>query len=281
MLDTLLAKVVGTQNDRELKRLRPIVAEVNALEPAIQALSDEQLRGKTAEFRQRARQRRDARRSAAGSLRRRPRGRPPRAQHAALRRAAHRRRGAPQGQDRRDEDRRGQDARRDAARLPQRARRQGRPRRHRQRLPRPPRLGVDGQDLPLPRDDGRRHPARPQRRRAAGRLRRRHHLRHEQRVRLRLPPRQHEVRARALRAARAPLRDRRRGRQHPHRRGADAAHHLRPGRGVDRPVLRGRPHHPEAEDGRRHPAATPRPRIARRSKRPATTSRTRSTRPSR
>jgi preprotein translocase subunit SecA len=53
MLDTLLAKVVGTQNDRELKRLRPLVAEVNALEPSIQALSDAQLRGKTAEFRQR------------------------------------------------------------------------------------------------------------------------------------------------------------------------------------------------------------------------------------
>ena len=53
MLDTLLAKVVGTQNDRELKRLRPIVTQVNALEPAIQALSDEKLRGKTIEFRQR------------------------------------------------------------------------------------------------------------------------------------------------------------------------------------------------------------------------------------
>src|SRR6185436_14772438 len=53
MLDTLLAKVVGTQNDRELKRLRPIVAEVNAFEPAIKSLSDEQLRAKTAEFRQR------------------------------------------------------------------------------------------------------------------------------------------------------------------------------------------------------------------------------------
>jgi preprotein translocase subunit SecA len=53
MLDTLLAKVVGTQNDRELKRLRPIVTEVNAFEPAIKALSDEQLRSKTAEFRQR------------------------------------------------------------------------------------------------------------------------------------------------------------------------------------------------------------------------------------
>src|SRR6266571_1883169 len=53
MLDTLLAKVVGTQNDRDLKRLRPIVAEVSALESRIQALSDEQLRAKTAEFRQR------------------------------------------------------------------------------------------------------------------------------------------------------------------------------------------------------------------------------------
>ncbi len=53
MLDTLLAKVVGTQNERELKRLRPIVAEVSALEPAIQVLSDDDLRGKTIEFRQR------------------------------------------------------------------------------------------------------------------------------------------------------------------------------------------------------------------------------------
>src|SRR5260221_14209860 len=53
MLDTLLAKVVGTQNDRELKRLRPIVAEVNALEPSIETLADDHLRGKTVEFRQR------------------------------------------------------------------------------------------------------------------------------------------------------------------------------------------------------------------------------------
>src|SRR5436305_14351378 len=53
MLQTLLAKVVGTQNERELKRLRPIVGQVNAFESAIQILSDEQLRAKTAEFRQR------------------------------------------------------------------------------------------------------------------------------------------------------------------------------------------------------------------------------------
>ena len=83
------------------------------------------------------------------------------------------------------------------------------------------------------------------------------------------------------RPARAPLRDRRRSRQHPHRRGADAADHLGPGRGVDRPLLRSRSHHPEAEAGRGHAAATSRPRIAKRSRRPATTSSTRSTRPSR
>src|SRR5712691_598467 len=53
MLQTLLAKVVGTQNERELKRLRPIVEEVNVFEPAIQALTDEQLRAKTVEFRAR------------------------------------------------------------------------------------------------------------------------------------------------------------------------------------------------------------------------------------
>src|SRR6478736_1342973 len=53
MLETLLAKVVGTQNQRELKRLRPIVAQVNALEPQTETLADEQLSGKTIEFRQR------------------------------------------------------------------------------------------------------------------------------------------------------------------------------------------------------------------------------------
>ena len=60
----------------------------------------------------------------------------------------------------------------------------------------------------------------------------RHHLRHQQRVRLRLPARQHGAGPRRVRAARAVLRHRRRGGQHPHRRGAHAADHLRPGRGV-------------------------------------------------
>src|SRR5205085_8271396 len=53
MIDKLLSKIVGTQNERELKKLRPVVAAVNVLEPQIQALSDEQLRGKTAELKAR------------------------------------------------------------------------------------------------------------------------------------------------------------------------------------------------------------------------------------
>jgi len=53
MIGQLLAKVIGTQNEREIKRLRPTVAAINALEPQIQALSDDQLRDKTIEFRQR------------------------------------------------------------------------------------------------------------------------------------------------------------------------------------------------------------------------------------
>ena len=53
IVDTLLAKVIGTQNERDLKRLRPFVAAINAKEPEIEKLSDEQLRGKTAEFRAR------------------------------------------------------------------------------------------------------------------------------------------------------------------------------------------------------------------------------------
>ena len=54
LVDTLLAKVIGTANDRELKRIRPLIAEINSKEADVQGLSDEQLRGRTVEFRQRA-----------------------------------------------------------------------------------------------------------------------------------------------------------------------------------------------------------------------------------
>ena len=49
----VLKKIFGSQNERTLKRLAPVVSEINDFEPEMQKLSDEQLRGKTAEFRQR------------------------------------------------------------------------------------------------------------------------------------------------------------------------------------------------------------------------------------
>ncbi|MGH9411347.1 MAG: preprotein translocase subunit SecA, partial [Vicinamibacterales bacterium] len=52
-IDKALAKVFGTANDRWIKRMRPVVTDINALEPQVQSLSDDQLRDKTAEFRQR------------------------------------------------------------------------------------------------------------------------------------------------------------------------------------------------------------------------------------
>jgi preprotein translocase subunit SecA len=53
MIDRLLAKVFGTQHERDIKKLAPRAQKINALEPAIKALSDEQLAGKTQEFRDR------------------------------------------------------------------------------------------------------------------------------------------------------------------------------------------------------------------------------------
>ena len=53
MLGQLLAKVIGTQNDRELKRLMPLVAKINDLEASVKPLSDDQFKAKTAGFKER------------------------------------------------------------------------------------------------------------------------------------------------------------------------------------------------------------------------------------
>lgn len=53
MLTKILQKVVGTKNERELKRLKPIVERINALEPSMQKLSDAELQRKTVEFKER------------------------------------------------------------------------------------------------------------------------------------------------------------------------------------------------------------------------------------
>ncbi len=53
MFDAILAKIFGTKNERELKKLRPLVVAINELEPAMRRLSDAELAAKTAEFKQR------------------------------------------------------------------------------------------------------------------------------------------------------------------------------------------------------------------------------------
>ena len=51
--DKILTKIFGTANDRLMKRLWPVVAQINGFEEGLKLLSDEQLRAKTVEFRAR------------------------------------------------------------------------------------------------------------------------------------------------------------------------------------------------------------------------------------
>ena len=50
---SILTKIFGSQNERYLKSIKPIVAKINGFEPAIKSLTDEQLGQKTVEFKQR------------------------------------------------------------------------------------------------------------------------------------------------------------------------------------------------------------------------------------
>ena len=84
MFDELLTKIFGSRNDRLIKQYQRKVAQINKLEPAIQALSDAELQGKTQEFRDRI---------AKGATT------DERARHAPLRRAADRRHGVERRQD--------------------------------------------------------------------------------------------------------------------------------------------------------------------------------------
>ena len=56
MFVKLMTKLFGSRNDRLLKQMRKEVAKINALEPVIEALSDEELKAKTTEFRERIEQ---------------------------------------------------------------------------------------------------------------------------------------------------------------------------------------------------------------------------------
>ncbi|MGD0168615.1 MAG: preprotein translocase subunit SecA [Smithella sp.] len=53
MLESILRKIVGTKNDRELKRLSLLLNEVNNFEPTMMSLTDEELRAKTPYFKER------------------------------------------------------------------------------------------------------------------------------------------------------------------------------------------------------------------------------------
>jgi len=53
MLNFIMQKIIGTQNERELKKMQRTAEAINAIEPEVSALSDEKLRLKTVEFKQR------------------------------------------------------------------------------------------------------------------------------------------------------------------------------------------------------------------------------------
>jgi len=53
MIGVLIKKIVGSKNERELRRIQPLVQQINQLEPRVRPLSDEQLRTRTSEFKDR------------------------------------------------------------------------------------------------------------------------------------------------------------------------------------------------------------------------------------
>ena len=53
MIKWILKAIVGTKNDRDLKKMRPLVARINELDEQYKALSDDELKAKTPEFKER------------------------------------------------------------------------------------------------------------------------------------------------------------------------------------------------------------------------------------
>jgi len=56
MFGALARRIFGTANDRYLEKLRPIIGEINELEPSLEKLSDDELRARTNRFRERLNQ---------------------------------------------------------------------------------------------------------------------------------------------------------------------------------------------------------------------------------
>jgi preprotein translocase subunit SecA len=57
LISSVVAKVFGTKNERDIKRMQPVIDQIGTLEPHMQALSDADLRAKTDEFKRRIRER--------------------------------------------------------------------------------------------------------------------------------------------------------------------------------------------------------------------------------
>ena len=53
MIGKVIKGIFGSKNERELKRMAPLLDTINQLEPSFNALSDAELRGKTEEFKER------------------------------------------------------------------------------------------------------------------------------------------------------------------------------------------------------------------------------------
>ena len=181
MIGYIVKKFIGSKNDREVKRLRPLVARINALEAELQQRSEDVLRQKTAAWKEELSKIQDN-----DELARRLDEILPEA-FAVVKNACRRLCGTEiivrehpltwemvpfdvqliggyalhSGTNRGNGDRRRQDPGRHPAGLPQRPHRPRRARGHGQRLPGRPRQRMDGRGLQVPRPDGRLHPARP------------------------------------------------------------------------------------------------------------------------
>ena len=104
-MPAILDKILRIGEGKILRQLEAIAKAVNAIEDDFVAMTDDELRGMTAEFKERLADGRDPRRPDARGVRHRPRGGQAGARPAALRRPDHGRRGAAPRQHRRDEDR--------------------------------------------------------------------------------------------------------------------------------------------------------------------------------
>ena len=169
MVGWILKKILGSKNQREIKRMMPMVRRINELDEQFKSLSDDELRAKTAAVEGGAGHDRGSCRTldkldeilpeafavvknacppsdrAPGDVQRLRSADD--VEHGALRCAAHRRDRSASRPHRGNGDRRRQDAGRDVAALSECAHRPRRAPRDGERLPRPPRRGMDGRSF--------------------------------------------------------------------------------------------------------------------------------------